>query len=67
MDEADRHCIKEACQRADDTQHQADELRVELERWHTATDAAQERIDRLADRAADLERPHDGWPVKRAG
>ena len=67
MDEAGRHRTEEAGRRADDAQHRADELRVELDRWNTATDATQERIDRLTDRAAGLERPDDGWPVRRAG
>ena len=67
MDGAERHRTEEAGRRADDAQRRADELRIELDRWNTATDAAQERIDRLTGKAADLERPDDGWPVKRAG
>ena len=66
MGEAERQSTKEADRRANDAQHRVDELRVELDRWHTATDAAQERIDRLTGRAADLESPHDGWPFRKA-
>jgi uncharacterized protein YfcZ (UPF0381/DUF406 family) len=64
--EMERQRAEDVRQRAEEARQRSEELKAERDRWAAAAQTAQERIEQLTAKAAEVERPRGWWPFRRA-